>query len=74
MVKLVHYGFSHNDLSFLMSIGSWKPKLFLYLAKITPYGGISTMGTHAWNLIIYIINDLVTYLGTGSRGLLILEF
>ena len=73
MIKLVHYGISHNGLFFLDGpLEVSNPNC--YLGKITPYGGISTMGTHAWNLIIYIINDLVTYLGTGSRDLLILEF
>ena len=28
MVKLVHYGFSHNGTSFLMSIGSWQTNFF----------------------------------------------
>ena len=44
------------------------------LTKITPYGGIPTMGIHAWNLNIYAMYDLDTYLGIWLSGSLILEF
>ena len=50
MIKLVQYGLSHDGLFFLDGpLEVSNPNC--YLGKITPYGGISTMGTHAWNLL-----------------------
>ena len=53
----------HNGLIYLddpLEVGGQ----VVYFVKITPYGGILEIGTHAQNFIVDGIYDLVTYQGT----------